>query len=185
MPAREHTTYGIPYEVRPLTPADRDRLAVAFGRMSERSRLRRFLGPKPKLSATELRYLTDIDEVTHDAVAAIDPDGGAIVGVARYALEPGTPGTADMAMFVVDAWQGQGIGTTLAGRLVARADANGIARLTASTFADNRAARAILRKFCFVSVGIGAGVVELVRVASVPAPASASSCASRRSRRRM
>ena len=163
MAACELTTYGIPFEVRPLTRADRDRLAAAFGRMSERSRLRRFLAPKPKLSGPELSYLTDIDHVTHDAVAAIDPDDGAIVGVARYALEPGTPATADMAMFVVDAWQGQGIGSTLGGRLVARADANGIARLTATTFADNRAARAVLRKLGFVTVGIGAGVVDLVR----------------------
>jgi RimJ/RimL family protein N-acetyltransferase len=163
MSACEYTTYGIPFEVRPLTRADRDRLAAAFGRMSDRSRLRRFLGPKPKLTGPELSYLTDVDEVRHVAVAAVDPDDGAIVGVARYALEPGTPGTADMAMFVVDAWQGQGIGTTLAGRLVARADANGIARLTATTFADNRSARAVLRKLGFVSVGIGAGVIDLVR----------------------
>src|SRR5690349_15871103 len=108
MPACEHTTYGIPYEIRPLTRADRDRLAVAFGRMSERSRLRRFLGPKPKLSAAELTYLTEIDHVTHEALAAVDPDDGTIVGVARYAEERGAPGTADLALFVVDAWQGQG-----------------------------------------------------------------------------
>lgn len=164
MPACEHTTYGIPFEVRPLTRADRDRLAAAFGRMSERSRLRRFLGPKPKLSGPELTYLTDVDHVTHEALAAVDPDDGAIVGVARYAMEPDAPGTADMALFVVDAWQGQGIGTTLGSRLVTRADANGIARLTATTFADNRAARAVMRKLGFTTVGIGAGVVELARV---------------------
>jgi RimJ/RimL family protein N-acetyltransferase len=164
MSACEHTIYGIPFEIRPLSRADRDRLAVAFGRMSERSRLRRFLGPKPKLSSAELSYLTDIDHVTHEALAAVDPDDGSIVGVARYALEHDTPGTADLALFVVDAWQGQGIGTMLGRRLLSRADANGIARLTATTFADNRAARAVLRKLGFSTVGIGAGVVELARV---------------------
>jgi RimJ/RimL family protein N-acetyltransferase len=165
------TTYGIPFEIRPLTRADRDRLAAAFGRMSERSRLRRFLGPKPKLSAAELTYLTDIDHVRHDALAAIDPDDGAIVGVARYAEEREAPGTADIGFFVVDAWQGQGIGTTLGMLLMARADANGMARLTATTFADNRAARAVLRKLGFATVGIGGGFVELERVRSAPAPA--------------
>jgi RimJ/RimL family protein N-acetyltransferase len=162
MPAL-HTIYGIPFEIRPLTRGDRDRLAAAFGRMSERSRLRRFLGPKPKLSAAELTYLTDIDHVRHDALAAIDPDDGTIVGVARYAEERSAPGTADMAMFVVDAWQGQGIGTTLGMQLMRRADANGVARLTATTFADNRAARAVLRKLGFATVGIGGGFVELER----------------------
>jgi RimJ/RimL family protein N-acetyltransferase len=157
------TIYGIPFEVRPLARADRDRLAAAFGRMSERSRLRRFLGPKPRLSAAELTYLTDIDHVKHEALAAIDPDDGAIVGVARYAEERDAPGTADIALFVVDSWQGQGIGTTLASRLLGRADANGVARLTATTFADNRAARAVLRKLGFTTVGIDGGFVELAR----------------------
>ena len=164
MQPREHTIYGIPFEIRPLTRADRDRLAAAFGRMSERSRLFRFLGPKPKLSGAELTYLTDIDHVRHEALAAIDPDDGAIVGVARYAEERHAPGTADMALFVVDAWQGQGIGTTLGERLLGRADANGIARLTATTFAENRPARAVLRKLGFAAVGIGAGVVDFARV---------------------
>ena len=165
MPAQLlHTIYGIPFEVRPLTGADRDRLAAAFGRMSQRSRLRRFLGPKPKLSSAELTYLTDIDHVTHEALAAIDPDDGAIVGVARYAQERDAPGTADVALFVVDAWQGQGIGTTLGTRLLRRADANGITRLTATTFADNRAARSVLRKLGFATTGIGGGFVELERI---------------------
>jgi RimJ/RimL family protein N-acetyltransferase len=164
MSACEHTIYGIPFEIRPLTRADRGRLAAAFGRMSERSRWLRFLGPKPKLSGEELSYLTDIDHVTHEALAAIDPDDGAIVGVARYAPARDAPGTADLALFVVDAWQGQGIGTTLGHRLLRRADENGITRLTATTFADNRAARSLLRKLGFTTVGIGAGVVDLARV---------------------
>jgi acetyltransferase len=163
MRERLHTIYGIPFEIRPLTRADRDRLAAAFGRLSERSRTRRFLGPKPKLSGAELTYLTDVDHITHVALAAIDPDDGAIVGVARYARERTMPGVADVGLFVADAWQGQGIATTLGTELVRRADANGIERLTATTFADNRAARAVLRKLGFGSVAIGGGVVELAR----------------------
>ncbi len=157
------TAYGIPVELRPLTRADRGRLAAAFARMSERSRYRRFLGPKPRLSGAELTYLTDVDHRTHEALAAIDPGDGSIVGVARYAVEQDAPGTADVAFFVVDAWQGQGIATLLGTRLLRRAQANGIARLTATTFADNRAARAVLRKLGFTATGIGAGVVELTR----------------------
>jgi RimJ/RimL family protein N-acetyltransferase len=157
------TIYGIAVDVRPLTAADRDRLADAFARMSERSRHDRFLGPKPHLSPAELTYLTDIDHRRHEALAAIDPDDGRIVGVARYATEPGQPGTADVALFVVDAWQGQGIATMLGERLLRRADENGIARLTATTFADNRPARAVMRRLGFTAVGIGAGVVELER----------------------
>ncbi len=155
------TAYGIPIEVRPIRAADRDRLAATFERLSERSRYDRFLGPKPGLSAAELSYLTEIDHRSHEALAAIDPSDGAIVGVARYATPQGEPGTADMALCVVDLWQGQGIGTMLGRRLLARAAENGIARLTATTFADNRQARTVLRKLGFTTTAIGAGVVEL------------------------
>jgi RimJ/RimL family protein N-acetyltransferase len=162
------TAYGIALEVRPLTSADRDRLAVAFGRMSERSRLRRFLAPKPRLSAAELSYLTDIDHLSHAALAVVDPEDGRIVGVARYATEPDDPDTADLACFVIDAWQGQRVGTMLAQRIVQRADANGIARLTASTFTDNRPARAMLLRLGFRSTGFGGGIINLERPGASP-----------------
>jgi RimJ/RimL family protein N-acetyltransferase len=155
------TAYGIPLAVRPLEAADRDGLALAFGRMSERSRRDRFLGPKPRLSAAELTYLTEIDHRTHEALAAIDPADGAVVGVARYATPAGETACADMAMFVIDAWQGQGIGTMLGRRLLVRAAENGIARITATTFADNRRARAVLRALGFRTTWFGAGVIEL------------------------
>ena len=163
------TAYGIPVTVRPLCASDRDRLAAAFGRMSDRSRHFRFLGPKPRLSGAELTYLTDVDQRSHAAFAAIDPDDGAIVGVARYAAEPELPGTADVAVFVIDAWQGQGIATMLVRRLVRHADEQGIARLAGSTFAENRPARAVLRRLGFGTRAIGGGVVELERVATGPA----------------
>jgi RimJ/RimL family protein N-acetyltransferase len=157
------TAYGIAVDVRPLTGADRDRLATAFARMSDQSRERRFLGPKPRLSGAELTYLTEIDHRRHEALAAVDPDDGRIVGVARYAAEPADAGTADVALFVIDAWQGQGIGTMLGERLLRRADENGIARLTATTFAHNRPARAVMRRLGFTAIGIGADLVEYER----------------------
>ena len=48
--------------------------------MSDRTRRQRFLGPKPRLSARELDYLTDVDHVTHEALVAIDETTGEIVG---------------------------------------------------------------------------------------------------------
>jgi len=157
------TTYGIPLGLRPIEADDRHRLAVAFARMSVRARLDRFLGPKPKLSAAELTHLTVLDHRTHEALAAVDPDDGSIVGVARYATEPGATGVADVAFFVLDAWQRQGIATLLGRSLVERADANGVERLVASTFTGNRAARTVLRRIGFRTVAFGDGVVELAR----------------------
>jgi RimJ/RimL family protein N-acetyltransferase len=157
------TAYGIPLDVRPLTPADRERLAHAFGRLSERARRDRFLVTKPWLTSDELTYLTNIDHRTHDALVAIDPTSGDIVGVARYATPPGETGVADMAITVLDAWQGQGIGTLLGRRLLVRAAENGIVRLTATSFNDNRSARALLHRLGFRTTWFGDGVIELER----------------------
>jgi RimJ/RimL family protein N-acetyltransferase len=155
------TSYGIPLVMRPIAPDDRRRLALAFERLSAASRMQRFLAAKPRLSAAELTYLTDIDHRTHEAFVAVDTEQDRIVGVARYAPEPDDPGTADLAFVVADEWQGQGIATMLTARLVRRAEENGVERLTAATFADNGPARALLRGLGFRTVGIGAGVIDL------------------------
>jgi RimJ/RimL family protein N-acetyltransferase len=157
------TAYGIPLDVRPITPADRERLGQAFGRLSERARRDRFLATKPWLSPDELTYLTNIDHRSHEALAAVDPASGDIVGVARYATPPGETGVADMAVTVLDVWQGQGIGTLLGRRLLRRAADNGIARLTATTFADNRPARALLHRLGFKTTWFGGGVIDYER----------------------
>jgi GNAT superfamily N-acetyltransferase len=159
--ARVLTDVGIPLEVRPIAPSDRARLAEAFEKLSERARRQRFLGAKPRLSAVELTYLTDVDHREHEALAAIDPSDGSLVAIARYATPPGESGTADMAITVLDAWHGQGIGRILGSMLVDCAAANGIARLTATTFEDNRPARSLLRRLGFRTVGLGTGVIEL------------------------
>jgi protein lysine acetyltransferase len=168
------TSYGIPLDVRPVDAGDRDRLAAAFAHLSERSRRDRFLGPKPQLSAAELTYLTDIDHRTHEALAAVDPSDGAFVGVGRYATVAGDTGTADMALFVLDLWHRQGIGTMLGRRLLERAEENGIERVTATTFADNRPARVVLRRLGFRTVWFGAGVIELERRSALQKPHSES-----------
>ena len=80
---------GSRVRTRPIKPADRDALADGFARLSAKSRYRRFLGPKPTLSARELTYLTEVDHVTHEAVVAFDEADGRMVGVARYAVWPG------------------------------------------------------------------------------------------------
>lgn len=152
---------GARLRVRPIVPADREPLADAFDRLSDRSRRQRFLAPKPRLSARELDYLTDVDHVTHEALVAIDETTGDIVGVGRYATGGAGGAAADMALAVVDAWQRRGIGHALAVRLVERARANGITRLTGTALADNLLVRALLDRLGFRVRSVSAGVVEV------------------------
>ena len=146
--------------VRPIEAGDRLALAEAFARLSPESRMRRFLAPKPKLSGRELTYLTAIDHVTHEALAAVDARGQ-IVAVARYAAWPSTSiETAEIAIAVVDSFQRRGIGSALAAQVVERAAANGFARLTGSTFWDNVPAYALVARLGFRSVGSNHGIVS-------------------------
>ena len=122
--------------------------------------MRRFLSPKPQLSGRELTYLTDVDHVTHEALAAFD-SRGQIVAVARYAAwRPDSLDAAEIAVTVLDSLQRRGIGSALAGLIVERAEANGFARLTASTFWENVAARSLGARLGFRFTGSANGIVD-------------------------
>jgi len=136
-------------ELRPIGPDDRARVASMFSRLSFESRLMRWGTPKPRLAPRELAFLTDIDHVQHEAVAAVDQRDGSIVGIARYVQEARRPGVADVAVEVVDEHQNRGIGTALATAVIERARHNGFALLTANTLWENRRARALLRRLQF------------------------------------
>jgi GNAT superfamily N-acetyltransferase len=161
MPGQMTLADGARLRVRPIVPADREPLADAFDRLSDRSRRQRFLAPKPRLSARELDYLTDVDHITHEALVAIDETTGEIVGVGRYATGSGGGAAADMALAVVDGWQRRGIGHALAVRVVERARANGIKRLTGTALADNLRVRSLLDRLGFRVRSVSAGVVEV------------------------
>ena len=138
-----------------------DRLAVAdmFLRLSDESRRRRFLSAKPYLSERDLVLLTDVDHARREAVAALDDDGR-IIAIAQYA-ETATPGTAELAVAVVDEHQGRGIGRALVGALMRCARANGYARLVVTTLWENRAAQSLFGAFGFRVCRMGDGLVEM------------------------
>ena len=145
--------------VRPIDSRDRDAFSAWFGRLSDESRRRRFLGPKPRLSARELSYLTEVDHVTHTALVAVDATGQ-LIGEARYATATLEDRTADFAVTVADEWQGRGVGSRLAARLVVAARANGMTRLTAITLWENGAAIALLHRIGFLRTGYDGDAIE-------------------------
>jgi ribosomal protein S18 acetylase RimI-like enzyme len=159
----ETETLSLPpgIHLRPLEPSDRAGVAALFTRLSPESRRRRFLGPKPELSARELTYLTAVDHRWHEALAAIDRRDGSIVGVARYVGLGERPAAADVAVAVADDLQRQGIGTALARCLVGRARVNGFDALTASTLWENRPARKMLRRLGFHASASQGNVIDL------------------------
>jgi RimJ/RimL family protein N-acetyltransferase len=146
--------------VRLLRPTDKAALLDLFARLGERSRMRRFLAPKPSLSAKEVAYLTEVDGRRHAALVAVGRDG-AFVGVARYACAPGETEVADVAFAVADAWQGRGIGTALGALLVEHARVNGITRLQATTLPENGPSRRLLSRMGFRVCAIADGILDV------------------------
>lgn len=114
--------------------------------LSPASRVRRFHAPVTHLTPSLARVLTDVDDDRHVAlVAEVRERGRRVpVGIARYVREP--DGSAEVAIAVVDRWQGTGIGTQLMRRLVRHATANGVQELKAELLADNEPVRRLLKK---------------------------------------
>ena len=129
---------GLRVVIRPIRPSDRELLEHSRDRFSDESMRRRFLGPKPRLTATELRYLTEVDGVDHVALIAVEAENPShLVGVARFVRDRDRPDTAEFAIVVGDAYQGHGAGRALARALVDEAHARGVRRFSATTLADN------------------------------------------------
>ena len=134
--------------IRHIEPGDKARLEAGLRRLSEETIRRRFLAAKPRFSAAELRYLTEVDGVRHAAlVAVLEDDPDTLVAVARYVALPEAPDTAELAVVVGDPFQGQGLGRRLTELLGDEAVAHGIRRFAATMLADNRPAQRLMQTF--------------------------------------
>ena len=121
--------------LRPIRPADRQRLVDFHGRLSSRSVYRRYFFLHPNLSDVEVERLTHVDYV--DRLALIAEADGEMVAVGRYDRSPGSD-EAEVAFVVADEYQNHGIGTLLLERLAAAAWGNGITTFVAQTLRENR-----------------------------------------------
>jgi RimJ/RimL family protein N-acetyltransferase len=136
--------------IRPGLPTDRELLAREFERLSPESRYRRFFTPMNVMSKSLLDYLTSMDYIDHFAWAALSADPGPDgelkgLGVSRY-IRLKDPTAAEMAVTVVDDWQGRGLGRILLDALVLEALENGITRFEGDVLVENRAMQEMLRR---------------------------------------
>jgi GNAT superfamily N-acetyltransferase len=159
--------------LREIRADDKQRLAEGLASLSEESVRKRFLGPKPTLSLSELRYLTEVDGHDHYAIVAM-PAGSdeQISAVARFVRLDDDPRAAEAAIVVCDNLQGRGLGALLARRLSDAARDRGIDRLTASIASDNRPALKLMDMIAERLSGapVGSSVTELVAQLPVDDP---------------
>jgi GNAT superfamily N-acetyltransferase len=138
---RMHARYVDGVTIRPLRNGDTDTVAALFERLGTRSREKRFCGPKPRLSDTELAALARVGRTHHVLVGYLDGDPGP-AGMARLVR---SEDAAEIAFEVADVHQGRGIGTVLARELAADARAAGIRELRATVCGDNPPAESLLK----------------------------------------
>jgi len=120
----------------PLSREDRHWIAEGFGELSVQSRYTRFGMGVGGLSAHELDYLADVDQRAHVAWGASVDGRGA--GVGRYITTPDTD-APEVAVTVLDAFQGNGLGTILLRALIGVARHDGVEELVFRIMPDNTA----------------------------------------------
>jgi RimJ/RimL family protein N-acetyltransferase len=154
---------GRPVEIRALRSQDRADFMAAVDRSSAASLYTRFFSPKRRFAEDEVSFFLQVDFINHVALVAVLNEGGrpVIVGGGRYILL--TPRKAEMALTVVDQYQGQGVGTTLVRHLLAIARDAGLTEMHADVLSDNQSMLKVLAKSGLpLSTTREAGVVHVV-----------------------
>lgn len=137
--------------IRLLTRDDGAAVDAVFDGLSHRSRYLRFHSPMPRLTGPMRTALLNVDGCDRAALVAEVGNGaqgsGAAVGIARLA-RTGQRGEAELAVAVVDAWQGRGVGQRLLTQLGALALELGYERLHGFVLPENgRVVRLLHRVF--------------------------------------
>ena len=111
-----------------MLPEDKWRFVEGFTRLSPAARFQRFFTPLQRLTEEQLRYLTEVDQKTHVAWGVCDTSapGQPGIGVGRYVVTEDAPDVGDIAITVIDEFQGHGIGRLLMATLSLIAVDNGI-----------------------------------------------------------
>lgn len=126
---------GTSFDLRLVRAEDKDLFVEGLSRCSPLTLYNRFLSPKPKFSAAELKYLTECHPKNHVAIIALHE--GLLAGVARAVRYVDHPDSADFGMIVSDEFQGIGLGRILLDRLFRASKEHGVDYFEGEMFATN------------------------------------------------
>ncbi|MFD2111692.1 GNAT family N-acetyltransferase [Thiorhodococcus fuscus] len=125
-------------------------MTVCFDGLSAASRRMRFFGIKPTLTETDLDFFTSADGRDHIAlgVVRLGPLGEEIepLGAGRCIRQGQDSDGCELAMAVIDAAQGRGVGTALLDALIAAASEQGFRRIHCDILASNLGMRALVAR---------------------------------------
>ncbi len=159
---------GSIFTVRPVTGDDKRLILTGFDQLSERSRYFRFLSPMPSLSRGQLAYLSELDHRHHVAIGILDGDKPVAIG--RFVRFDEDPTAADVALTVIDAYQGRGVGRVTIEVLAMLARHRDIRWMHFDVLAENTAMLALLDRLDAVRTPSGPVVHAVLDVETVPIP---------------
>ncbi|MFT3898597.1 MAG: GNAT family N-acetyltransferase [Thermomonas sp.] len=136
--------------IRPMNPGDFDAERAFIAALSPEARRFRFQEQIRTPDAELVAELVDVDHERQEAFVALagGPGEERIVGVSRYIISS-TPGICEIAVTVLDDWQGQGLGTSLMRHLIEAARAHGLKRMVSLDFAENHEMTHLARSLGF------------------------------------
>ena len=146
---------GAQVEIRPIQPNDEERMIVFHQGLSERSVYMRYfesLSFSVRTTHSRLARICFADPECQTVLVAIslDPQSGQqkIVAVGRLSKFP-DPLKAEVALLVLDEFQGHGLGSELLRHLIQAARDHKIKQIEAEMLRDNTAIQRVLKKFGF------------------------------------
>jgi acetyltransferase len=136
--ATRHMVDGVAVTVRPVAVSDLPLEADFVRHLSLESRYERFMVTVSELPEKKLHYLTDVDQVSHVALAATRERDGAesIIGVVRYIVDPGGA-SCEFAIAIDDSWHGSGLAGILMQSLIEVARRRGLRTMQGYVLAAN------------------------------------------------
>ncbi len=155
--------------IRPIVPGDAAALVRFHEHLSPPSVTLRYFYPHLELKAAEVAHLTEVDG--RDRAALVVERDGELIAVGRYD-RLNDPTQAEVAFVVADAFQHQGIATTLLRRLATLAREAGISCLVAEVLVGNKPMLSVFHAAGYpIASTMACGTIEL-KMSIVPAPAT-------------
>jgi acetyltransferase len=155
---------GESLSVRPVRHDDGELEETFVRALSLESRYQRMLSGGTKVTPEWIDSMTHIDYHRHMAFAVTTVSDGVeqFVAVGRYVVDAVTS-SAEVALVLADAWQGQGLGRRLLETLLEHAESEGIREAAGVVLATNVAMLRLVRSMGFtVSAEPGAATVRRI-----------------------
>lgn len=134
--------------VAAVGPENKSQLHEGFQSLSPQSIRNRFLAGKKDFTPQELSYLTELDGENHYALGILEhANAQRGIGIVRLVRMDNRPDCAEVAITIIDEYQGKGLGAILMDLIILAAIERGIQRLSYTYLVQNTAIEKLLTRY--------------------------------------